>query len=229
VRERCALSLHGVALGLGGESPPDRTHLDRLRELVRRYAPASFSEHLAWCGHGGVFFNDLLPLAYDARTLARVCAHVGMAQDHLGMRLLLENPSTYLAFDASTLDEAGFLAEVVQRTGCGLLLDLTNVHVSCTNRGANARAYLDALPLHVVGEIHLAGCARDPVPGAPLLIDDHGSRVDAAVWVLYEEVIARAGPLPTLVEWDNRVPEWATLSAEAQRAQALLERQEALA
>jgi uncharacterized protein (UPF0276 family) len=229
VRERCALSLHGVALGLGGESPPDRAHLQRLRELVRRYAPAAFSEHLAWCGHRGVFLNDLLPIAYDARTLARVCGHIGMAQDHLGLRLLLENPSTYLEFDASSLGEAQFLAEVASRTGCGLLLDLTNVHVSCANRGADARAYLDALPLRAVGEIHLAGCARDPAPGAPLLIDDHGSRVDAAVWSLYEEVIARTGPLPTLVEWDNRVPEWPVLRAEAQRAQAVLDRQEALA
>lgn len=229
VREHCALSLHGVALGLGGESPPDGAHLDRLRELVRRYEPAAFSEHLAWSSHGGVFLDDLLPVPYDGATLARVCMHVGMAQDHLGLRLLLENPSTYLEFAASTMDEAQFLSEVVQRTGCGLLLDLTNVQVSCTNRGADARAYLDALPLDAVGEIHLAGFARDAAAGAPLLIDDHGSGVDEAVWSLYEDVLARTGPLPTLIEWDNRVPEWPVLQAEAQRAQAVLDRQEVLA
>lgn len=229
VRECCPLSLHGVGLGLGGEAAPDRAHLDRLRALVRCYAPAAFSEHLAWSGHGGVFLNDLLPLPYDHSTLARVCTHVAMTQDHLGMRLLLENPSTYLEFDAATMTEPQFLAEVVARTGCGLLLDLTNVHVSCTNRGDDALAYLAALPLDAVGEIHLAGFARDPAPSAPLLIDDHGSGVDAAVWSLYEEVVARTGPLPTLVEWDNRVPEWPVLLAEAHRAQAVLDRQEALA
>ncbi|RYF18615.1 MAG: DUF692 domain-containing protein [Comamonadaceae bacterium] len=229
VRERCALSLHGVAFGLGGESPPDRAHLDRLRELVRRYAPGAFSEHLAWSSHGGVFLGDLLPVPYDDATLARVCLNVGMAQDHLGVHLLLENPSTYLEFAASTMDEAQFLSEVVRRTGCGLLLDLTNVQVSCTNRGADARAYLDALPLDAVGEIHLAGFARDASAGAPLLIDDHGSGVDEAVWSLYEDVLARTGPLPTLIEWDNRVPEWPVLQAEAQRAQVVLDRQEVLA
>lgn len=229
VRERCALSLHGVALGLGGESPPSREHLDRLRALVRRHPPAAFSEHLAWSGHGGVFLNDLLPLPYDEATLARVCAHVDLAQEHLGLRLLLENPSTYLAFATSTLGEAQFLAEVVRRTGCGLLLDLTNVHVSCTNRGEDAGAWLAALPLHAVGEIHLAGCASDAGGGAALLIDDHGSAVDPAVWTLYEQVVGRAGPLPTLIEWDNRVPPWAVLLAQAERAQAVLDRQEACA
>ncbi|RYF37627.1 MAG: DUF692 domain-containing protein, partial [Comamonadaceae bacterium] len=169
VRECCELSLHGVALGLGGEARPDRAHLERLRELVRRYEPAAFSEHLAWSSHGGVFFNDLLPLPYDGPAMARVCMHVGIAQDHLGIPLLLENPSTYLEFAASTMGEAQFLSEVVRRTGCGLLLDLTNAHVSCTNRGEDARAYLDALPLGAVGEIHLAGFAQDPAPGAPLL------------------------------------------------------------
>lgn len=229
VRERHALSLHGVGLGLGGASPPDPAHLERLRALVRRYEPASFSEHLAWCGEGGVFLNDLLPVPYDRATLARVCAHVHQVQDHLGTRMLLENPSTYLGFAGSTFSEPDFLAEIARRTGCGLLLDLTNVHVSCANRGEDAQQWLDALPLEAVGEIHLAGFARDPAPGAPLLVDDHGSAVDAEVWSLYEQAIARAGARPTLIEWDNRVPDWPVLLAEARRAQAVLEQQEACA
>lgn len=223
VRARYPLSLHGVALGIGGVEALDRAHLARLAALVRSYQPASFSEHLAWSSHGGVFHNDLLPLPYDDATLAVVCAHVQQAQEHLGLRLLLENPSTYFEFEASTLAEAQFLSEVVARTGCGLLLDLTNAHVSCVNRGAEPLAYLQALPLHAVREVHLAGCAHDAdAAGASLLIDDHGSAVPDAVWTLYRWLIARQGPLPTLVEWDNRVPAWPVLLAQAQRAAAVL-------
>lgn len=227
VRAAYPLSLHGVGLDLGGIAPPDAVHLGRLRSLVRRYEPAAFSEHLAWCGHGGVFFNDLLPLPYDGAALARVCAHVAAVQDALGLRMLLENPSTYVGFAGSEWDEAEFLREVVRRTGCGLLLDVTNAWVGCTNRGADVHAYLAALPLDSVGEIHLAGCALDTdAAGAPLRIDDHGSSVDPVVWSLYEAVIAQAGPVPTLIEWDNRVPPLAQLLGEAQRAQRLLAREE---
>jgi uncharacterized protein (UPF0276 family) len=223
VREHYPLSLHGVALGIGGEGPLDRGHLDRLAALIARYRPAQFSEHLAWSTHGGRFLNDLLPLPYDEGTLARVCAHVQQAQEHLRCRMLLENPSTYFEFDASAMAEAQFLAEVVGRTSCGLLLDVNNAHVSCVNRGADPRAFLAALPLHAVGEIHLAGFARDSdAAGMPLLVDDHGGAVDAAVWSLYQEVIAQTGPLPTLVEWDNDVPDWPVLRDEALKAQALL-------
>lgn len=223
VRARYPLSLHGVALGLGGPGPLDREHLARLAALVRRYRPASFSEHLAWSSHGGTFLNDLLPLPYDGETLARVCAHVHHAQDFLGLRLLLENPSTYFAFEASTLGEAPFLSEVVARTGCGLLLDLTNAHVGCVNRGADAFAYLEALPLEAVGEVHLAGFACDTdAAGAPLLVDDHGSAVPEAVWSLYRWLVDRRGPLPTLVEWDSAVPAWPVLLQQAQRAQGIL-------
>jgi uncharacterized protein (UPF0276 family) len=230
VRERYPLSLHGVALGIGGEAPLEAAHLRRLRALVERYQPAAFSEHLAWSGHGGVFLNDLLPLPYDRTSLERVCAHVQQAQDQLGLRLLLENPSTYFEFEASTMSEAAFLGEVVRRTGCGLLLDLNNVHVSCVNRADDAAAYLEALPLHAVGEIHLAGFARDTGDaGAPLLIDDHGSAVDAAVWELYESVSYRLGPLPTLIEWDNAVPAFGELLAQARKAQKILDRREAFA
>lgn len=218
------LSLHGVGLGLGGAGPLDRAHLDRLRALVDRYQPASFSEHLAWSSHGGAFLNDLLPLPYDDATLARVCAHVAQAQDHLGCRLLLENPSTYFEFEASTLAEAQFLGEVVARTGCGLLLDLTNAHVACVNRGQDAQAFLAALPLQAVGEVHLAGFARESdAAGAPLLIDDHGSAVDAAVWALYRWLVERRGPLPTLVEWDNDVPPWNVLLGQVRQAQRCMD------
>ena len=223
IRARYPLSLHGVALGLGGEEPPDRAHLARLAALIERFQPAAFSEHLAWSSHGGTFFNDLLPLPYDGATLARVCGHVQQAQERLRCRLLLENPSSYFEFDGSSLAEAQFLSEVVARTGCGLLLDVNNAHVACSNRGGDALAYFDALPLQAVGEIHLAGFARDSdAAGATLLIDDHGSAVDAAVWALYRRVLSRTGPVATLLEWDNQVPEWHELRDEALKAQQLL-------
>lgn len=224
VRERYPLSLHGVALGIGGEAPLDRAHLDRLARLLARFQPAAFSEHLAWSSHGGAFLDDLLPLPYDAGTLARVCAHVQQAQDHLRCRLLLENPSTYFEFEASTLAEAQFLSEVVERTGCGLLLDVNNAYVSAVNRGADAWNFISALPLHAVGEIHLAGFACDwDADGAPLLIDDHGCEVDDAVWTLYRRVIGRTGSVPTLVEWDNAVPAWPVLRDQALAAQRIME------
>jgi uncharacterized protein len=224
VRECYPLSVHGVGLGIGGEAPLDREHLERLARLLARFQPAAFSEHLAWSSHGGTFFNDLLPLPYDERTLARVCGHVQQAQDHLGRRLLLENPSTYFEFEASTLAEAQFLAEVVGRTGCGLLLDVNNAYVSAVNRGADAWDFISVLPLHAVGEIHLAGFACDwDADGAPLLVDDHGSAVADAVWALYRRVIACTGAVPTLVEWDNAVPAWPVLRDEAFKAQRILD------
>ena len=223
IAERYPLSIHGVGLSIGGEDPLDPEHLRALRGLLERYRPALFSEHLAWSSHGGVFWNDLLPLPYDRRTLSRVCAHVAEVQERLGRRMLLENPATYVEFAASTLSETDFIGEVVARTGCGLLLDVNNAFVSCTNHGRDLHAYLAALPLDQVGEIHLAGFHRDAdSSGAPLLIDDHGSAVDAAVWALYAWTLAHVGPQPTLVEWDNAVPDFARLLAEAEHAQRLL-------
>lgn len=225
IRERYPLSLHGVGLSIGGESPLDEAHLRRLVDLIARCEPAVFSEHLAWSSHGGHFLNDLLPLPYDSDTLDRVCRHIDQVQSCLRRQILLENPSTYLAFASSTFSEAAFLSEVVRRTGCGLLLDLNNVHVSCTNHGLDADAYIDALPLHMVGEVHLAGHAVDEdAAGAPLLIDHHGSPVAEPVWRLYERLIARLGPLPTLLERDNDVPSLATLLSEAARAEHTLAR-----
>ena len=223
IRELYPLSLHGVGLSIGGAGPLDEAHLDRLAGLVDRYAPASFSEHLAWSSHGDVFLNDLLPVPFDRVTLARVCNHVDRVQERLRRRILLENPSTYIEFEASTMSEAQFLSEVLARTGCGLLLDVNNAYVSCTNHGRDARAYLDALPLDAVAEIHLAGFARDAdASGAPLLIDSHGTPVDAAVWQLYAQFIARAGALPTLLERDHDLPALPVLHAEAQRAEDLM-------
>ena len=219
IREHYALSLHGVGLSIGGEGPLDHAHLARLAALVERYQPHSFSEHLAWSSHGPVFLNDLLPLAYDDATLKRVCEHIDQVQSTLKRRMLLENPSTYLLFQHSTLDETDFIREVIQRTGCGLLLDVNNVYVSCINHQQDPLAYLNALPLHRVGEIHLAGFAEDADSlGDRLLIDDHGAPVDNAVWQLYQQALQRTGPVATLIERDNDVPAFSVLHAEARQA-----------
>lgn len=230
LRKDLALSLHGVGLSIGGEAALDRDHLQRLRKLCDRYQPESFSEHLAWSSHtdaslGCVFLNDLLPLPYTEDTLRRVIAHVAQTQEALGRRILLENPATYLQFAASTIPETEFLNEIAARTGCGLLLDITNVLVACANRAEDPADYLVRFPLQEVGEIHLAG-HHDTADscGQPLLIDDHGSRVSASAWSLYDSVIARSGTLPSLVEWDNDLPDWDTLLREAERAQAVLNR-----
>jgi uncharacterized protein (UPF0276 family) len=223
VRERCPLSLHGVGLSIGGARPLDRDHLLRLRRLVERYEPELFSEHLAWSTHDGVFFNDLLPLPYNRESLTRVCEHIDLVQEKLRMRMLLENPSTYVVFDNSTMSELDFLRAVVARTGCGLLLDVNNVYVSAVNHGFAPAAYLDAFPVDHVGEIHLAGFAEDQDDdGARLLIDAHGTPVADVVWSLYRRALARTGPVPTLIEWDNDVPDFTVLATEAARAQAVL-------
>ncbi|WP_242204719.1 MULTISPECIES: DUF692 domain-containing protein [unclassified Pseudomonas] len=223
IREQYPLSLHGVGLSIGAEGPLDQQHLKRLAELIERYQPHSFSEHLAWSSHGPVFLNDLLPLAYDTPTLNRVCEHIDQVQTSLKRPMLLENPATYLAFQHSTIDEPEFIAEVVRRSGCGLLLDVNNVYVSCVNHQRDPLAYLDALPLHAVGEIHLAGFAEDcDSLGDRLLIDDHGAPIDQAVWSLYRQVLQRIGPIATLIERDNQVPAFAVLLAEAQHADELL-------
>ncbi|SCY16676.1 DUF692 domain-containing protein [Pseudomonas sp. NFACC37-1] len=223
IREQYPLSLHGVGLSIGGEGPLDVTHVQRLAALIERYQPQSFSEHLAWSSHGPLFLNDLLPLAYDEATLDRVCAHIDQVQSSLKRTLLLENPATYLAFETSTFDEPQFMSEVIRRTGCGLLLDVNNVYVSCVNHCRDPLAYLDALPLQATGEIHLAGFAEDTDSlGERLLIDDHGAPVDHAVWQLYLQALERTGPVATLIERDNHVPAWEVLLAEARQADQLL-------
>lgn len=218
------LSIHGVGLSIGGTRGLNFAHLERVRQLCQRYEPASFSEHLAWSSHGAEYLNDLLPLPYTDETLAIVCDHVNRVQEVLGRRMLLENPATYLRFAASEIPETEFLAEVARRTGCGLLLDVNNVFVSCTNHGTDPRAWLAALPLHLVGEIHLGGHDTEELPSGPLLIDSHGAPVADQVWALFADVIGRAGALPTLVEWDNDLPDWPVLAAEAARAGTILAR-----
>jgi uncharacterized protein (UPF0276 family) len=225
LRERHALSVHGVGLSIGSPRPLDGEHLERLKILCERYRPESFSEHLAWSSHGDVFYNDLLPLPYTEETLGCVVEHIDEVQTALGRQMLLENPSTYLQFSESTMAEVAFLAEIAQRTGCGLLLDVNNVFVSAKNHDTSAADYLAAFPLDRVREIHLGGHDEqtDDI-GAPLLIDAHGTPVADAVWALYADVIARTGPLPTLIEWDNDVPDWPVLLAQAKAAQAILDR-----
>lgn len=223
--ERFAISVHGVGLSIGGETPLDTDHLDRLKHLVGWLQPARFSEHLAWSTHDTQFLNDLLPLPYTDATLTRVCDHIDQVQNVLGREMMLENPSTYLAFSESTLAETDFLAEIARRTGCGLLLDVNNVFVSATNQNLDARAYIDAFPLAQVGEIHLGGHDEDEdETGAPLLIDSHGKPVVDPVWALYEYTIERAGAVPTLIEWDNDVPDWPELASEAARAASVLDK-----
>jgi uncharacterized protein len=225
VRRDHPLSLHGVCMSIGGPQPLDKAHLARFRALVARYEPALVSEHLAWSTHEGTFFNDLLPLPYTRATLDRVCDHIDEVQEAIDRPLLLENPSTYVAFREQTMCETDFIRTVAGRTGCGLLLDINNVFVSAANHGFSAHEYLADFPLAAVGEIHLAGhAAQEDCEGFPLLIDSHDGPVADAVWKLYEIVIARCGPVPTLIEWDSKIPDWPVLKAEAAAAQAILDR-----
>lgn len=218
------LSLHGVGLSIGGEAPLDRDHLKRLRALVERYQPASFSEHLAWSSHDEGYLNDLLPVPYTPETLDRVVAHVDEVQQALGRRMLLENPSTYVLFEESTIEEVDFLAAIADRTGCGLLLDVNNVMVSAVNHRLDPVAYIDRFPVHHVGEIHLAGYDETiDDAGERLLIDAHGSRVRPDVFALYRHTIIRTGALPTLVEWDNNVPAFDVLMDEVRLVDEVLD------
>jgi uncharacterized protein (UPF0276 family) len=223
IAERYPLSLHGVGLSIGAARPLDKAHLKRLKALIERYRPQSFSEHLAWSAHDTGFLNDLLPLPYTDETLERVSAHVDETQQALGRDMLLENPSTYVLFEESTIDEIDFLERVAARTGCGLLLDVNNVMVSAVNHRLDPYAYVDRFPVERVGEVHLAGYDETvDSAGDRLLIDAHGTEVKTDVFALYENTLSRAGPLPTLVEWDNDVPDFVTLFAEARRVDAAL-------
>ena len=221
--EKFPFSVHGVGLSIGAEGDLDAGHLARIKHLCDWLNPASFSEHLAWSTHDSHFLNDLLPLPYTGKTLARVAAHIDQVQDTIGRQMLLENPSNYLAFSESDMDETAFLAEIVKRTGCGLLLDINNVFVSATNLQTSPQTYIDAFPLHAVGEMHLGGHDEDEdETGAPLLIDSHGKAVVDPVWALLDYTLAKSGPKPLLIEWDNDVPDWPVLAAEVTRADAAL-------
>jgi uncharacterized protein (UPF0276 family) len=224
-RANYPLSLHGVGLGLGSADGIDRAHLARVRRAIDRFEPALVSEHACWGHAGGEFFNDLLPLPYTEEAVALLAAHVREAQDFLGVQLLIENVSAYVAFQHSQLSEWEFLTAVVAASGCGLLLDINNIYVSAQNLGLDAEGFIAGVPAASVREIHLAGHARN---GA-ILIDDHGSAVCEDVWQLYARAIARLGPRPTLIEWDNDIPSLATLVDEAARADRMLEELHGLA
>ena len=219
------LSIHGVGLSLASERPLDAMHLARLRTLCERHPPTSVSEHLAWAGHSGHFYNDLLPVPLTDAMLARVSDNLMQLQDTLGRQVLIENPAHYLRFDARELGaelipETHFLTRLVERSGCGLLIDVNNVFVSAHNIGIDPAAWLESIPGHAVGEIHLAGHGEDSREG--LLIDNHGAPVCDEVWALYADFINRIGPRPTLIEWDTQVPALEVLLGQTTRAQALL-------
>lgn len=225
IRQDYPVSIHGVCMSIGGPQPLDRQHLARFKALIERYEPALVSEHLAWSTHETTYFNDLLPLPYNAGTLQYVADHIDEVQETIGRQILLENPSSYLTFTESTMTETAFIRELARRTGCGLLLDVNNVFVSATNLSTSALDYLADYPLDFVREIHLAGHAvQSDENGEPLLIDSHDGPVCDAVWALYETVLARTGAIATLVEWDSAIPDWPTLTHEAAAAQAILDR-----
>lgn len=222
VRERHPLSLHGVGLSLAGDEPPDEAQLARLRHLVDRYEPFLVSEHLAWSRRRGAYNPDLLPFPRTSAALARVAEHIDRTQEALGRRILIENPSLYVALDGHNRSETEFLIDLCRSTGCGLLLDVNNVYVSANNLGYVAETYIDAIPANLIGEIHLAGHAPDATLGHDLLIDTHGASVDEAVWDLYRHLITRIGARPTLIERDDNVPAYADLAAERHAASIIL-------
>lgn len=224
IRRDYPLSLHGVGLSLGGLDPVDCQHLARVSRVIDRFQPDLYSEHLAWSSHAGRYFADLLPLPYTSQTLHRVASKIQMVQDALKRRILLENPATYCRFDDSPFAETEFLSRMTELTGCGLLLDVSNVFVCACNHSFDPDAYIDAFPMFAVEEIHLAGYAESPnEDGELLLIDAHNSAVPDPVWRLYERVLAKRGPVRTVIEWDNDVPEWGALLNEAQSAWTFME------
>lgn len=222
IRETYPLSFHSVGMSLGSAQPPATSHLDFLCALIERYQPALVSDHVSWSCLGGAYYNDLLPVPYTRESLSNLVANISEVQDYLGRQILVENPSTYLAFKQSDIPEADFLVEVVKRSGCGLLLDVNNVYVSACNQGFDAAGYLAKIPGELVGEIHLAGHTVREVGMGKMLIDDHGSRVVEDVWSLYRETKTRMPHAPVLIEWDTRIPELRTLIEEAKTADRLI-------
>ena len=224
VAERHPVSLHSVGLSVGSAEGVDHEHLERIAGLIEDVDPILVSGHLAWSTHRGVYLNDLLPLPYNEETLRVVSAHIHEVHEFLGHPYLVENPASYVGFACSTLEEAEFLAELVARTDCRLLCDVSNVYLSAANMGYDANAYIDAFPAHAVAEIHLGGFlieTDDATPGGEILIDTHSSSIADPVWELYARALRRFGPRPTLIEWDNELPSFARLLAEASRADAV--------
>ena len=219
IRADYPVSLHGVGLSLGSTDPLDTGHLAKLARLVDRVEPARVSEHLCWSSVNGRHYNDLLPLPYTPEALDHVCARVAATQDFLRRQILVENVSSYLTFPESTIPECEFVAAVADRTGCLLLVDVNNIYVNACNHGIDADAYLAAIPHAAVAEIHLAGFDAS----GPCLIDTHGAPVAPEVWSLYERALVRYGRVPTLIEWDTDIPDFAVLQREAATAQSFLD------
>ena len=218
LREHYPLSLHGVGLSLGSTDPIDRTHLDNLKRVVARFEPWLVSEHLSWSSVEGRFANDLLPMPYTEEAVRHIAARIGQVQNELGRQILVENVSSYLQFDCSRLSESEFVSHVVAESRCALLLDVNNIYVAACNHEFDAYEYLEAMPAEAVREIHLAGHTSVPFGAGEMLIDTHSTPVCDEVWNLYAAAIQRLGNIPTLIEWDNELPDLAVLTAEAQRA-----------
>ncbi len=223
IRRDYPLSMHGVGLSLGSADGLNREHLQAIKNTVDRYQPALVSEHISWSIAGGVYLNDLLPLPYTPETLRLTCDHIDLVQNFLGRQILVENPSSYLLYKSSSMTEPDFINEILGNTGCGLLLDVNNVYVSCRNHGWNARDYISGLKSETVGEIHLAGHSVREWRGKLIHIDDHGSNISDDVWKLYDYTLSLMGPKPTLIEWDNNIPSLMTLRQEAERANIFLD------
>ena len=225
IRNHYPLSMHGVGMSLGSASGIDESHLKALCELVRRYEPEQVSEHLSWSHINGTFLNDLLPLPYHQESLQIMSANIDKVQNTLGQAILVENPSTYIAFSTSSWSEPDFLHELVKRTGCGLLMDVNNIYVSACNQGFDPYDYLANFPVTAVGEIHLAGHSIQNIDGVEIRIDDHGSPVKDSVWDLQEAALVRLGkPCPVLIEWDTDSPELSVLLHEAVKSENLIKK-----
>jgi uncharacterized protein (UPF0276 family) len=220
VRADYPISIHTVGVSIGSVGGVDREHIAGVRALVDRIDPFSVSGHLAWSTHAGEYLNDLLPLPYDQETLALLARHIDEVQEGLGRPYLVENPSSYVGFKGSTMTEVAFLSELVRRTGCRLLVDVSNIHVSSHNMRYDAIAYIDGLPAEAIGELHLGGFEiEDDAPGGgEVIVDTHSRPIADEAWRLYDHVLRRIGPMPTLIEWDNDLPPLATLMAEAAHA-----------
>jgi len=227
IREKYPVSFHGVGLSLGASEGLDVKHLEKLKKLVDKFNPGLLSEHISWSNIGGNTLNDLLPLPYTKESLACLVDNIKHFQDFIGRNVLIENPSSYLEFNESTMSEWEFINEAISQSGCGLLLDVNNIFVSCENHGWDSKEYIKNIPYDAVGEIHLAGYEVRKIEDKSILIDTHGERVYDEVWELYERVIDYTGCVPTLIEWDTNVPELSVLLDEADKAQNMLNKYEA--
>ena len=225
LEELCAhypVSMHGVGLSLGGGEKLSENHLADLKRLVDRFDPAMVSEHIAWSSHEGLYMADLLPTPMTKTSLDQLVQAIETVQDYIGRRILIENPTSYMPLSQNSIPELDFITEAARRSGCGLLIDVNNVYISAHNLGFDAKAFIDAVPGDLVGEIHLAGHEQDANPDDDVLIDTHSRPVADPVWALFDQLISRIGPRPTLIEWDNDVPGWDVLAAEAALADRYL-------